>query len=390
MGEYSEKKFYKVGDVVVTARTDLGSDWALCNGASFTSSQYPELARVMGALNPEKMDIKSGFNSGVNSTFGTPPVFNNNGDFIWASNEGSYKYAFISKRSQSGEINKTIAKPFESGNFEQYCFASKNNYFYVVCLDKSSGTNPFIYRLDSNGNQINRTALTTLLRNPNKVYILNNIMIILDTGSNSFYYNKEDPYTGSFAQNTILGSNRMYHVFEYNEKFYFLTDTGVYSILNTISGGFTKENSIVAEYAIVNPSDGAIIYFIAYGDNNAKVATSINSDSVQNITLSNVYYGERAIVYNNFCYYYSLVSGKLNLNKRNFSYNTSGFNVFKTQYFSNTTVGKSTNYILTKDLNAYVGISESSQSSAYGVLGLFLPSISLTGAYAYIRVKSSS
>lgn len=384
------KKFYKVGDIVVTARTDLGSDWALCNGASFTSSQYPELAKVMGGLNPEKMEFKGGFNSGMSrGVFGTPPAFNNNGDFICASDDGSYKYATIFKRNQTGELNRILAKPFESGTFAQYCFAAKNNYFYVVCLDKSSGTNPFIYRLDSNGNQLNRTALTTSIKNPSKVCILNNTMIILDNGSNAFYYNKSDPYLGNYARLSISGPNRIYHIFEYMGKFYFLTDTGTYSISNTISGSFTKENDIAAEYAVVNPSNGAIIYFVAYGSNSAKIATSINSASTQNITLNDVYYGERAIVYNNYCYYYSLVGGHLNLNKRDFTYSTNGFRIFKTQNFSNTTVGGSTNYILTNDLIAYVGISTSNQSSAYGVLGLFLPSISFTGAYAYIRVKAS-
>lgn len=385
------KKFYKVGDIVVTARTDLGSDWALCNGASFTPSQYPELAKVLGGLNPEKMEFKGGFNSSMSGgVFETPPAFNNTGDFICASDEGSYKYVLIFKRDQTGGLNRILAKPFESGTFAGYCFASKNNYFYVVCLDKSSGTNPFIYRLDSNGNQLNRTALTTSIQNPSKVYILNDIMIILANGSNTFYYNKSDPYLGNYSSLSISGPSRIYHTFEYMGKFYFLTDTGTYSISNTISGSFTKENDIDAEYAVVNPSNGAIIYFVAYGRNSAKIATSINSASTQNITLNGVYYGERAIVYNNYCYYYSLVGGHLNLNKRDFTYSTNGFSIFKTQNFSNTTVGRATNYILTNDLIAYVGISTSSQSSAYGVSGLFLPSISFTGAYAYIRVKAST
>lgn len=385
------KKFYKVGDIVVTARTDLGSDWALCNGASFDSSRYPELAKVMGGLNPEKMEFKGGFNSSMSrGVFETPPAFNNKGDFICASDEGSYKYVLIFKRDQTGGLNRILAKPFESGTFAGYCFASKNNYFYVVCLDRSSGTNPFIYRLDSNGNQLNRTALTTSIQNPSKVYILNNIMIILDNGSNTFYYNKSDPYLGNYSSLSISGPSRIYHIFEYMGKFYFLTDTGTYSISNTISGSFTKENDIDAEYAVVNPSNGAIIYFVAYGSNSAKIATSIDSASTQNITLNGVYYGERAIVYNNYCYYYSLVGGHLNLNKRDFTYSTNGFSIFKTQNFSNTTVGRATNYILTNDLIAYVGISTSSQSSAYGVSGLFLPSISFTGAYAYIRVKAST
>ena len=37
----------KVGDVKVTARTDLGENWLLCNGDEIDAELYPELANVM-------------------------------------------------------------------------------------------------------------------------------------------------------------------------------------------------------------------------------------------------------------------------------------------------------------------------------------------------------
>lgn len=44
-GETKDEK-YKVGDVLVTARTDLGSDWLLCNGDPILPSLYPKLCEL--------------------------------------------------------------------------------------------------------------------------------------------------------------------------------------------------------------------------------------------------------------------------------------------------------------------------------------------------------
>ena len=37
----------KVGDTLATFRTDLGDNWALCNGDTFSADEYPELAEVV-------------------------------------------------------------------------------------------------------------------------------------------------------------------------------------------------------------------------------------------------------------------------------------------------------------------------------------------------------
>ena len=38
---------YQVGDILTTARTNLGDKWALCNGASIDRDSYPELSNVL-------------------------------------------------------------------------------------------------------------------------------------------------------------------------------------------------------------------------------------------------------------------------------------------------------------------------------------------------------
>ena len=40
---------YQVGDVLITARTDLGDKWLLLNGQSYTTSTYPDLYAVLNS-----------------------------------------------------------------------------------------------------------------------------------------------------------------------------------------------------------------------------------------------------------------------------------------------------------------------------------------------------
>lgn len=40
---------FQIGDVLVTARTDMNSNWLLCNGASLSATEYPELSALMVA-----------------------------------------------------------------------------------------------------------------------------------------------------------------------------------------------------------------------------------------------------------------------------------------------------------------------------------------------------
>lgn len=45
--KYVSENSHKVGDILTTARTDLGDDWLLCNGDVITQNTYPELNQVL-------------------------------------------------------------------------------------------------------------------------------------------------------------------------------------------------------------------------------------------------------------------------------------------------------------------------------------------------------
>lgn len=94
-----ESALPKVGDTLTTFRTDLGDNWALCNGDWFDPSEYPDLARVTpripAMLNATKA---TGFYTIINEsevyTF-KPISFCEGGGYqvgIWLYRSGSYNY----------------------------------------------------------------------------------------------------------------------------------------------------------------------------------------------------------------------------------------------------------------------------------------------------------
>lgn len=49
IGSFEDNVVEPIGTIKCTARTDLGNDWLLCNGQSFSSSDYPGLASLLPA-----------------------------------------------------------------------------------------------------------------------------------------------------------------------------------------------------------------------------------------------------------------------------------------------------------------------------------------------------
>lgn len=50
---------FRVGDVLTTARTNLGDKWLLCNGDEFDSSEYPDLANILPAPSLDNSNLWS-------------------------------------------------------------------------------------------------------------------------------------------------------------------------------------------------------------------------------------------------------------------------------------------------------------------------------------------
>ena len=388
VGEYSKKKFYKVGDVVVTARTDLGSDWALCNGAFFTSSQYPELAGVMGAVTPEKMVFSTFSNAPAQGELKTPVAILNDGSFIYTYRNGADQYVKVMRKRADALYDLLEVEAIKNigSRIANVHFTSDGEQFYCVLYSNTDG-NSKILRIDKNGNgTIINANVHFKLNNAYALYYLNGTLVIFDSSSVIFY--SSSPYS-FFTQADISPGVRFSHITKYNNKFYLFTDEGTYSGASLSSMTKINNLSLINGYAIINPSNGAIIYFTGNNTSGAKIASSPESVSMQDISLGFNYMGGKCIVYNNICYFVNSNGQQFNLYKRDFSINSNTFTVVKGVAQSTTLNCLYDNFVNYNNSYFYVNMS-SGGGGIQGTVTLSLPNISLDKVYAYIRVKSST
>ena len=392
MGEYSEKKFYKVGDVVVTARTDLGSDWALCNGASFTSSQYPELSGVMGNLSPELMKFISNFNLGGYGEIPTKPAILDNGSFVFATKTGARYEIFVMKLKQGNVFDKISVVNLNSigSSLANVHFTSQGDYVYCVA-DVQTDSTTKIYRINDDGSSsVVNNNIYSSTGNVRDIYYLNGGIIVFDNVE-YIYYNFNSPFSSQFTRVSYGTGERFYNIQRYNNKYYLFSLTGTYGGNNLST--LTKVNNIgIDGTAIINDSNGSVIYFPKVNQNIGYVANSVETDVKQQFNLRYSYGYEQCIVFNNMCYFLKQDNIYMRLFKRDFAVNTNQFTlVWEQQIQGLGAISLAQNFSDRNKSFVYIGISNNySNGSVYGIVNLSLPNISLDKVYAYIRVKSSS
>ena len=342
----------------------------------------------MGAVTPEKMVFSTFSNATVQGELKTPVAILYDGSFIYTYRNGADQYVKVMRKRKDGlydlldvEVIKSIGSRI--GNVH---FTSDGAQFYCVLYSNTDG-NSKILRIDKNGNgTIVNANVHSKLANAKALYYLNGILVIFDVADKIFYSNS--PYS-SFTQVNFTSGERFSHITKYNNKFYLFTMSGTYSGTNLSS--MTKINTISLNggYAVINPTNGAIIYFINYDTAAAKIASSPESASTQDISLGFNYMGGKCIVYNNTCYFVNSNGTQFNLYKRDFSVNSNSFSVVKGVAQSIALSCLYDNFVSYNNSFFYVNVS-SSGGGTQGVVTLSLPNISLDKVYAYIRVKSSS
>ena len=342
----------------------------------------------MGAVTPEKMVFSTFSNATVQGELKTPVAILYDGSFIYTYRNGADQYVKVMRKRKDGlydlldvEVIKSIGSRI--GNVR---FTSDGAQFYCV-LYSNTDDNSKILRIDKNGNgTIVNANVHSKLANAKALYYLDGILVIFDTADRIFYSNS--PYS-SFTQVNFTSGERFSHITKYNNKFYLFTMSGTYSGTNLSSMTRINTISLNGGYAVINPTNGAIIYFINYNTAAAKIASSPESASTQDISLGFNYMGGKCIVYNNTCYFVNSNGTQFNLYKRDFSVNSNSFSVVKGVAQSSALSCLYDNFVSYNNSFFYVNVS-SSGGGTQGVVTLSLPNISLDKVYAYIRVKSSS
>ena len=342
----------------------------------------------MGAVTPEKMVFSIFSNATVRGKLETPVAILNDGSFIYTYRNGADQYVKVMRKRADGLYDLLEVEAIKNlgTRIANVHFTSDGVQFYCV-LYSLTDRNSKILRIDKNGNgTIVNANVRSELANACALYYLNGTLVIFDSSERIFY--SSSPY--SFFTQAVISSNVSFsHITKYNNKFYLFTDEGTYSGASLSS--MTKINTISLNdgYAVINPTNGAIIYFINYNTSAAKIASSPESASTQDISLGFNYMGGKCIVYNNTCYLVNSNGTQFNLYKRDFSVNSNSFSVVKGVAQSSALNCLYDNFVSYNNSFFYVNVS-SSGGGTQGVVTLSLPNISLDKVYAYIRVKSST
>ena len=342
----------------------------------------------MGAVTPEKMVFSTFSNATVQGELKTPVAILYDGSFIYTYRNGADQYVKVMRKRKDGLYDLLDVGAIKNigSRIANVHFTSDGAQFYCVLYSNTDG-NSKILRIDKNGNgTIVNANVHSKLSNAKALYYLNGILVIFDVADKIFYSNS--PYS-SFTQVNFTSGVRFSHITKYNNKFYLFTDEGTYSGASLSSMTKINNLSLINGYAVINPSNGAIIYFTGYNTGAAKIASSPESVSIQDISLGFNYFGGKCIVYNNTCYFVNSNGTQFNLYKRDFSVNSNSFSVVKGVAQSSALSCLYDNFVSYNNSFFYVNVS-SSGGGTQGVVTLSLPNISLDKVYAYIRVKSSS
>ena len=219
---------YKVGDIQMTARTGLGMNWLLCNGAEVSRSDYPELSPLLPFDNikgPFKDDVISSETININDT---PCV---SSDCMYGIDYLNDYYIAWGSRNKTDAIiaykknleDEWTIKVIWSSN--QYGFAIITKVIYVdgqyvavgACAnDRAGGTSNSVtqyarlaYTTDISSSWTtkdiwSRTSTSTLYENT----VINDILYrdgrFIVVGSD--YYNSDSNYARMFYATTLSGT----------------------------------------------------------------------------------------------------------------------------------------------------------------------------------------
>ena len=419
VGEYSERKFYKVGDVVVTARTDLGSDWALCNGASFASSQYPELAGVMGNPSIYKISNKTPLGLSYNLN-GSVVVLDDEGRLVIFNNKSPYNtFTRITFNKDFGVTNTetiTVSQLNENRNGQ---ILYSDGYFYFISCGSAYIPHCVIYKFKLDGTYFQRKATDTTgnvsnmcVRQSDDYIIFNDYIDISNVYGGYSYISKNNFETDIIRSVYVREQGKIYSTLSSKNNKIVLAggnsnQSAILYAIGTIGGVLTHystnvtANAYTIECEMCSDGTRCIIgnntnYIVVDTTNGRitlrKVASESSKDIVYFLNQNLSYHNRNFIVNDDFVYtisnyttgteyLQSIIALNLKFGNGFFLFKNLGYIYLNSLYAleSNSALGFLYNLDSSKDYFLFGNFSN-----------IAIPNIQLNNTYAYIRVKVSN
>lgn len=140
---------YKVGDIVSTWRTDLGDNWALCNGDFYSPTDYPELAKIapkmptminMGQADPNSIDPNTGDKFPI-SILNVMSYVQNEDSILWATHGGSVFYSTNGLKTQyTPSKNITLGVMNTPNDYSGFLWVGHIDTYWIIMGRSNSST----------------------------------------------------------------------------------------------------------------------------------------------------------------------------------------------------------------------------------------------------------
>ena len=162
---------FKVGDILMTARTDLGNNWLLCNGELVDEPTYPSL---YAQIPDPKIFVVSSWSSVIdlpetapaNDTATVLKTFIKREQFIYAAflkGNGYKYYAYIYKFDNTGQLIDSLENylvNFEYTRWSGGSFEVVNGRLYIAGVDSNGSSDDDILIYSWNVNDLSETPTT--------------------------------------------------------------------------------------------------------------------------------------------------------------------------------------------------------------------------------------
>ena len=346
---------YQIGDTLTTARTDLGDNWLLCNGAFVSKTEYPNLpidkpAFLTGAFNEQ---VES-----LTKTFETPIQYINNMYVV-----GYYLTLYYSTSLMDGWQTKSFS------SFEGIVYG---NGYWVVCNGRYIN---YATSLDGEWGQVDITSSNTSTLT--SIAFADGFFVVVGLDGKAYY--ASDP-TAEWTRISGISSSYDCCSVAYGNGYWVITirngsqSSGILYYTTDITGSLTSKT-----YSVSSGLNSSCNNNITFADNTfviSQVGTVAYFTDPTNISVqkslspgfyySSIYY-EGTWFFNNGCY-------------------TSDLSSDASSWGRNTNIGFNGYYV--SQIPGYVALTGNAAGAVFSNLdNIVLPQISLDKTYTYIKAK---
>lgn len=145
---------FEVGDILQSVRTDLGTDWALCNGDWYDPTEYPELAEVL----PKNTRPKA--NPNVSSYQSGTVMEMHNGEWCLTSSSGS-GFSSVQIYNIDGSLKATVTASSIGSGYKILGVEHNGTEYVVFCCNSSSAAQITVHETTNFSTYTLRATLTS-------------------------------------------------------------------------------------------------------------------------------------------------------------------------------------------------------------------------------------